>query len=144
MKYALGLLSGSIFSAGCVIWAGGRPTAWLSLGFLLALGVSGGILWLTGPRRLARFLTAFADAWEGNRKAVTGREPSLVRRSAQSVESKPSGYVRPSKKQELQIMNDSIEEYKSRMTPSTTSRRSKDTEEFLNDPELFGASSRVV
>ena len=61
IKNALMFLAGTVVSTVIVVLAGGRPAAFVGLGLLLALSIAAGVLWLTGVRRLARFLNAFAD-----------------------------------------------------------------------------------
>lgn len=123
MKYAIGFLGGAVFSAASVVLAGGRSAIMLWLGFALATGALAGILYLMGIRRTARFLSAFADAW-GSKDAESKKTVPAPRQMPDR-----SGYVKPSKKRQLEILNDTIDEYRNR-TP--------ETEAFLSDPDLFG------
>lgn len=129
MKQALTFLSGSVVSAIAVVLSGGHPAILFWLGATVTATALGAILWLLGIRRTARLLNAFADAWSSAQEpfARTKQSPSLqvVEKSANQ---KSSGYVKPSKKQQLQILADTVEEY----------HHSKETDEFLSDPELFG------
>ena len=128
MKYAFSFLGGSVVSAIAVVLSGGHPAILFWLGATVTATAVGGILWLLGIRRTARLLNAFADAWGSAELpfARTKQSPSLqvVEKSANSK----SGYIKPSKKQQFQILADTVEEY----------RNSKETDEFLSDPELFG------
>ncbi len=106
MKYALCSLAGSMFSAGAVVLAGGRPAVTLWLGFTLAMLTIGALLWLAGLRRVARFLDGFMDGLE---RAGAACKPALARASLEAV--KPIGYVKPSSKQRDRILADTISEY---------------------------------
>jgi hypothetical protein len=120
MKLAIGFLGGSVFSALAVILAGGRSAVMLWLGFTLALAAVAGILWLAGIRRTARFLGAFADAWGAKDSPVerTQAVSSAIRGEAniksmrnRSPVTNLSGYVKPSRKQQDRILEDTISEY---------------------------------
>lgn len=110
IKNSIAFLAGTVFATGIVICGGGRPAAMLALGFLLTVSIAGGALWLTGVRRLARFLNAFADglALSGEpatRQAGSGRHSRVPRVADQS------GYRKPSSKQRDRILEDTMEEY---------------------------------
>jgi hypothetical protein len=110
MKLALFFLGGSLFSAAAVVLAGGRPAGMLWLGAVLALTTFGALVYLTGLRRVARFLNAFMDGIEG---AQPVRTKSATQRVARPVidRSNPMGYVKPSPKQRDQILKDTAAEY---------------------------------
>ena len=126
MKYAFSFLGGSAVSAIAVVLSGGHPAILFWLGATVTATALGTSLWLLGIRRAARLLHAFADAWGSAQEpfARTKQSPSLqvVEKSANSK----SGYVKPSKKQQLQILADTVEEY----------RNSKETDEFLRELSL--------
>lgn len=136
MKLSLAFLAGSIFSALAVVLAGGRPANMLWLGAALAVASIAAVVYLAGLRRVARFLNAFMDGVEGVQPKVTKSpravvDPALANylnnpRAARPVidRSNPMGYVKPSKKQEEQILRDTAAEY-------------------LGDDELFGTAGRV-
>ena len=110
MKLALAFLAGSLFSAAAVVLAGGRPANMLWLGAALALTAVAATVYLAGLRRVARFLNAFMDGIEGVQpKAAKMATP----RAARPVmdRSNPMGYVKPSKKQQEQILRDTASEY---------------------------------
>jgi hypothetical protein len=129
MKLALSFLGGAIFSAATVVLAGGRPANMLFLGAALALASLAALVYLAGLRRVARFLNAFVDAVEvkpargnagkrGETRGNTGTRPVIDR-------SNPMGYVKPSKKQQEQILQDTAAEY------------------LGDDADLFGTAGRV-
>jgi hypothetical protein len=125
MKLSLAFLAGSLFSATAVVLAGGRPAGMLWLGAALALTTFGALVYLTGLRRVARFLNAFMDGIEGVQPA---RTKSATPRAARPVidRSNPMGYVKPSKKQQDQILQDTASEY------------------LGDDADLFGAAAGRV
>jgi hypothetical protein len=137
MKLALSFLAGSIFSALAVVLAGGRPANMLWLGAALAVASIAAVVYLAGLRRVARFLNAFMDAMEGVQPKVakTPRaafDPALAshlnsQRGSRPVidRSNPMGYVKPSKKQQEQILQDTASEY------------------LGDDVDLFGTAGRV-
>jgi hypothetical protein len=110
MKLALSFLGGSLFSAAAVVLAGGRPAGMLWLGAALALATFGALVYLTGLRRVARFLNAFMDGLDGTTKPSAKH---ATPRAARPVidRSNPMGYVKPSKKQQDQILQDTAAEY---------------------------------
>lgn len=110
MKLALCFLAGTVFATGIVICGGGRPSAMLALGFLLTVSIAGGVLWLTGVRRLARFLNAFADGLALSGEPAT-RQAGSVRHSRVARVADQSGYRKPSTKQRDRILEDTMEEY---------------------------------
>ena len=124
MKLSLSFLGGSLFSATAVVLAGGRPAGMLWLGAALALTTFGALVYLTGLRRVARFLNAFMDEIE-NVQPV--RTKQATPRAARPVidRSNPMGYVKPSKKQQEQILRDTAAEY------------------IGEDVDLFGTAGRV-
>jgi hypothetical protein len=117
MRYAIGFLGGSVFSALAVILAGGRSAVMLWLGFTLALAAVAGILWLAGIRRTSRFLASFANAWDAkdsaveNSQAVSFSKPTEAKAKRQRNNPDQWGYVKPSSKQRDRVLNDTIEEY---------------------------------
>jgi hypothetical protein len=109
MKLSLSFLGGSLFSAAAVVLAGGRPAGMLWLGAALALTTAASLVYLTGLRRVARFLNAFMDGIEGVQPV---RTKSAIQRAARVIDrSNPMGYVKPSKKQQDQILQDTAAEY---------------------------------
>jgi alkylated DNA nucleotide flippase Atl1 len=104
MKYAITFLGGSVFSAGAVVLAGGRPAVMLWLGATLAVTTLGAILWLAGIRRVARFLNAFMDALEGSRQVARPRVIS-------GKNANPWGWVKPSTKQQERNTRETAAEY---------------------------------
>jgi hypothetical protein len=124
LKTSIAFLAGVLLMAGIMYGAGAR--------FSVALFVAG-VVSVAAPlvallssvsriRAAARFLSAFADGLEG-------RRPRPV-----AVADK-SGYVKPSKKAQLQNMADSIEEYRERATKPGEGY-SKTTDAVL--AEMFG------
>jgi len=128
VKLSIAFLAGTLFATGCMVAAGGRAPLMIGLGAFVALGVVGGIMWLAGLRRVVRFLNAFADGLASS-GAGSSREAGSVRQSAPRISRVPdrSGYVKPSRRQQLQVLSDTVDEY-----------RNKETADFLNDAELFG------
>jgi hypothetical protein len=125
MKYATCFLAGAIFSATAGVLAGGRFANFLLLGAGLALTSLGAVVYLIGLRRVARFLNAFMDALEGAGQPDTRPAKQTAPRASRIIDrSNPMGYVKPSKKQEEQILRDTAAEY-------------------LEDDELFGTARRV-
>jgi len=108
IKNSLAFLAGSVLITGIVISAGGRPAAFVGLGFFLAVSLGAGVLWLTGVRRLARFLDAFILASSDDRASLQG---GRVRHAAIAPRVDRSGYRKPSTKQRNQILEDTMEEY---------------------------------
>lgn len=117
IKTSIAFLAGTVFATAVIVLAGGRASAMVALGFLCAVAIAAGVLWLTGLRRLARFLNAFTDGME------TAEAPPL--KAARVTQIDRSGYVKPSAKKRDQILNDTIAEY-------------------LGDDELFGAPGKRV
>jgi hypothetical protein len=117
IKTSLAFLAGTVFATAIVILGAGRPAAMIGLGFLLTAAIASGVLWLTGLRRLARFLNAFAD---GLNVAQEAQEPKQRTRPTPIDR---SGYVKPSAKKRDMILTDTISEY-------------------LGDDDLFGASAK--
>ena len=112
MKLALAFLAGALFSATAVVLAGGRPAGMLWLGAALALTTFGALVYLTGLRRVARFLNAFMDGLEGVQSVQPVRTKQATARAARVIDrSNPMGYVKPSKKQQDQILQDTAAEY---------------------------------
>jgi hypothetical protein len=107
IKLSLAFLAGTVFATGIVICGGGRPAAMLALGFLLTVSIAAGVLWLTGVRRLARFLNAFMDGLEGVQQPVSMNAARNVRETSRPA----NGYRKPSTKQRDQILADTMEEY---------------------------------
>ena len=135
MKQALTFFAGSIVSAIAVVLSGGHPAILFWLGTTVTATALGAILWLLGVRRAARLLNAFADAWGSAQEPFARtKQSSALQVVEKSANQKASGYVKPSKKQQLQILADTVEEY----------RNSKETDQFLSDPELFGEKGRVA
>lgn len=144
IKNSLSFLAGTVFSTGIVICGGGRPAAMLALGFLLTVSVGAGVLWLTGVRRLARFLNAFADGVLASSDQNSARQASSARqpRTGLHVADK-SGYVKPSRKAQLQNMADAVEEYREKVSDEYRERASKPTAEYSKTTdavlaEMFG------
>lgn len=69
----LSFMSGSAVTALAVIFAAGFSARMFCFGFAIALGLVGAFGYFTGPRKLARFLTAFAEGIE-----ATGERPEIV------------------------------------------------------------------
>lgn len=69
----LSFMSGSAVTALAVIFAAGFSARMFFFGFAIALGLVGAFGYFTGPRKLARFLTAFAEGIE-----ATGERPEIV------------------------------------------------------------------
>jgi hypothetical protein len=107
IKLSLAFLAGTVFATGIVICGGGRPAAMLALGFLLTVSIAAGVLWLTGVRRLARFLNAFMDGLEGVQQPVAMNAARNIRETLRPA----NGYRKPSTKQRDQILADTMEEY---------------------------------
>lgn len=127
MKLALSFLAGSIFSALAVVLAGGRPANMLWLGAALAVASIAALVYLAGLRRVAHFLNAFMDAMEGVRQVEHAKPAKQMAPRASRVidRSNPMGYVKPSKKQEEQILRDTAAEY------------------LGDDADIFGTAGRV-
>ena len=114
IKYSLTFLVGTMFSTLVMISAGGRAAQFIGLGFLLTVALTAGVLWLTGVRRLARFLNAFADGLASS-ESKPARQASSARQSGAGLHvADKSGYVKPSRKAQLQNMADAVEEYRER------------------------------
>lgn len=132
MKPALGFLAGTIFSAVLVMSAGASRRGFVLVGFFFAIAILGAVIQIAGAARIARFFT-----WLAGEPART--QKTRVRDTAKV--SNKNGYVKPSKRQQLQNMADTVEEYRSRMSkpgPADASPRNPQVDEFLNDEELFG------
>lgn len=69
----LSFMSGSAVTALAVIFAAGFSARMFFFGFAIALGLVGAFGYFIGPRKLARFLTAFAEGIE-----ATGERPEIV------------------------------------------------------------------
>ncbi len=111
IKIALSFLAGTTFSTLAIVLAGGRASAMLGLGVLLAVALGSGILRVIGVRRLARFLDAFADGLASAQPSPT-RQAGSVRQSTRAPRmADRSGYVKPSSKKRDQILEDTIDEY---------------------------------
>jgi uncharacterized membrane protein YdfJ with MMPL/SSD domain len=110
IKTSIAFLAGTVFSTGIVICGGGRPAAMLALGFMLTVSIAAGVLWLTGVRRLARFLNAFADGLALSGEPAS-RQAGSVRHSRVPRVADQSGYRKPSTKQRDQILDDTLDEY---------------------------------
>ena len=114
MKNAIFFFAGSVLTSSAVVLAGGRSAVTLWLGFALALALVAILVYFAGIRRVARFLSAFADAW-GTIGAVEKSLSDRVKmrgeanRRLQFVDR--SGYRKPSTKQRDQILEDTIDEY---------------------------------
>ena len=128
MKHALCFLAGTVFATGTIVLNGGRPLGMIALGFLLACSLLTAVAYLVGIERLVRVLNALADSTPANR-------PMAARRRVAD----PSGYVKPSRKRQIQDVADTIEEYKERQSERRADRGvSPVAEKVLSDPELFG------
>jgi hypothetical protein len=123
MKYAIGFLFGSVFSAFAVVLAGGRSAVMLWLGFAMAVALVSGILYLMGIRRTARFLSAFADAWGTKDEASRASAPAKLRR----VKSDSDRWEEVL--QEKRTPNARVER--------RAVRESEENAAFFADPELF-------
>jgi hypothetical protein len=129
MKHALCFLAGTVLSTIAVVLNGGRPLGMVALGFLLAASILTGIAYLAGIDRVVRVLNALNDS-------APAEHPVARRRVSDA-----SGYVKPSKKRQIQDVADAIEEYKMRQSerhPATA--RTPEVAAFLNDPELFDST----
>jgi len=135
VKLSIAFLAGTSFATLTIVLAGGRASTMLGLGFLLALSLAAGILWLTGVRRLARFLNAFADGLASSDQKVA-RQAVTARQSGSGLHvADRSGYVKPSRKAQLQNMADAVEEYRERAS-KPAAEYSKTTDAVLAD--MFG------
>ena len=131
MKLALSFLFGTLFATGAVILNAGHPLGFVALGFLAACSLLMGVLYLAGLDRVLRVLNALNDS-------APVEWPAARRRVAD-----PSGYVKPSRKRQMQDVADTIEEYKMRQSerhPATA--RNPQVDAFLKDEDLFGASEK--
>ena len=90
MKLSLAFLAGSLFSAAAVVLAGGRPAGMLWLGAALALTTFGALVYLTGLRRVARFLNAFMDGLEGVQSVQPVRTKQATARAARVIDTRRS------------------------------------------------------
>lgn len=69
----LSFMSGSAVTALAVIFAAGFSARMFLLGFVIAAGLVAAGAYFIGPRKLARFLNAFADGLQ-----ATGERPEIV------------------------------------------------------------------
>jgi hypothetical protein len=130
MKHALCFLAGTVLSTIAVVLNGGRALGMVALGFLLACSILMGVAYFVGIERLVRVLNALADSAPATRSTAARRRVS-----------DPSGYIKPSRKRQIQDVEDTIEEYKMRQSerhPATA--RTPEVAAFLNDPELFDST----
>jgi hypothetical protein len=114
MKHALCFLAGTVLST-----------------IAIACSLLTAVLYFAGLRRMARFLNALMDALEGTKAAG----PVHV--------ADRSGYVKPSRKNQIQMVADTIEEYKARQSERHAGREiDPATAAVLSDPELFGEDEK--
>jgi hypothetical protein len=131
MKHALCFLAGTVLTTIAVVLNGGHVLGFAILGFLIACSLLTAVLYFAGLRRTARFLNALVDALEGTKAAGPARVADR------------SGYVKPSRKNQIQMVADTIEEYKARQSERHAGREiDPATAAVLSDPELFGEDKK--
>lgn len=133
-KLSIAFLAGVLMMAGIVYVSGPRSFA-IPMFFAGSLAVVVPIAaLLSSVKRIlavARFLNSFG-------RAMGGRiQEQAVERFESSRET--IGYKKPSRKAQLQMMTDAVEEYKSRMTKPAPAEISL----ALLDDELFGTPAKV-
>lgn len=111
IKTSLAFLAGVLAMAGIVYMAGARFAAPMFFAGMVAV-VAPAIALLSSVGRIrtaARFLNAFADSWASFSSASTESRsrPSVVAFDQE----KTSGYRKPSRKQQGQILEDTAAEY---------------------------------
>jgi hypothetical protein len=130
MKHALCFLAGTVLTTIAVVLNGGHVLGFAILGFLVACSLLTAICYFVGIERLVRILNALADSAPATRSTAARRQVA-----------DPSGYIKPSRKRQIQDVADTIEEYKMRQSerhPATA--RKPEVDAFLNDPELFDST----
>ena len=132
IKLSLAFLAGTSFATVTIVMAGGRASAMLGLGVLLTISLMAGVLYWVGIRRLARFLNAFADGL-ASAESKSARQGTSARQSGAGLHvADKSGYVKPSRKAQLQNMADAVEEYRER-TSKPPSEYSQATDSVLRE-----------
>ena len=123
VKTSIAFLAGVLLMAGVVYGAGARFAMPLFVAGMVTV-IAPAVALLSSVNRIraaARFLSSFAQAWEG--------------KTMRPVAVDKSGYVKPSRKAQLQNMADAVEEYRE-WSSKPGAGYSKTTDAVL--AEMFG------
>lgn len=108
MKQAISFLAGTTFATAIVIFAGGRSSAMIALGFILTVSIASGLLWLTGVNRLIELLSKFRSAPQQTAATPRKRGPAPTSQS-DKWEQVLKGERQPTKRQERQAAREAAE-----------------------------------